>query len=173
MNPLARLTGRVVLLTCTIAILAACSVAEIQSVEDTWVRYVHQNGLSLCLPDSLTVEKRANGFSIYIKETKEQYRLPLEVNVSLQAGEIEPQAHWLQSWPLFSSLFNNVHYRVEEEEGGSGGVGYRLTAWQKQGDGYIVYQQVTQADGTSPDFSLAWQVIKASGSDSPCTHQQL
>lgn len=165
----AKQAGQLILLICITAILAACSMDEAQSTEEGWSRYAHQNGLSLCLPQSLIVESSATGFTIYPNRTQEQYRLPLEVSVSLEPGQMNSQANWLQSWPFF----NNVHYRIDEEEGGSGGVGYRLTAWQQMGDSHIVYRQFTQADGTKPDFSLAWQVIKASGSDNRCTQQDL
>ncbi len=132
--------------------LAACLSPDPEQT----VRHRHPNGLSLDLPDSLVVERTSDGFRVRPPGTGNAVRNPVEVVASLRPGGARPGGgRW--------STRRGARYRVLEDEGGSGGAGYRLEAWKKHPGGHVRFEQYTQREGGAPDFALAWRVIGGSG----------
>lgn len=147
-------------LTCVMATIlsVSCTFSTEPNVMRNTREVVHPNGLSVRLPDSLTTSETDDGFLIVPPGDANAYsRYPLEINVTLHRGEEQPDGSWAEQRRIESRV---VHYRVEENEGGSGGSEYGLYAWESVPGGYIKYQQWAQAEMSRPDFKLAWQVIE-------------
>ncbi|HEX7243845.1 MAG TPA: Tsi3 family protein [Longimicrobiaceae bacterium] len=129
------------------AALAACLSPDPEQT----VRHRHPNGLSLDLPESLVVERTPDGFRVRPPSAGNAVRNPAEVVASLRPDAARPgDGRW--------STRRGVRYRVLEDEGGSGGTGYRLEAWKE----HVRFEQYTQREGGAPDFALAWRVIGGS-----------
>ena len=125
------------------------------------------NGLRLSLPDTLlldgkperpTVTESAAGFKVALGvETRR--RVKVEASVVLRTAEVEPPGVWHGERNISG---RRIHYRIEREEGGSGGAQIDLYAWERCENGYLEYSQgdIVEEPG-NPDFSLVWTVIAA------------
>lgn len=135
--------------------LQACSVHETSIVD-----HVHPNGLILRLPTALSTRQISDGFVVQLAASLQQ-RVPQQVSVTLHRGGNIPTGENLEKKSVAGGL---VLFRVDREEGGSGGASHTLTAWRAYADGYVQIVQVTQAEWPSvPDHSLAWTVVAAIG----------
>jgi hypothetical protein len=64
-------------------------------------------------------------------------------------------------WPKTRSLRGTrVHFRVDEDEGGSAGPGFTLRAWEPTPAGGHIFYRSTDQGAFGPDFGLAWDVIE-------------
>ena len=121
-------------------------------------RIVHPNGLSLDLPASLSARQVADGF-LTGPPGGEDRRSPVQASVHRRTGPVPPPGDWPEARRVGDRL---IHYRVQEEAGGSGGPESALSAWTPYPGGFVQVEQVSQAEGpASPDHSLAWKVLAA------------
>jgi hypothetical protein len=121
------------------------------------MRFEHPNGITLMLPRYLVADPTSTGFLVSTPQSR-FLRIPEEVSVDLRADAREPKGEWPSTRDFDERV---IYFRVDMEEGGSGGSTYILSAWETTQDGYIEVKQHTQAEGlSSPDFSLAWKVIE-------------
>jgi hypothetical protein len=134
-------------------VLQACSINKEPTID-----YIHSNGLSLKLPAVLSAHQLSDGFVVQLAASL-QDRAPKQVFVTLRQGASMPAGEWLERKSVAGRLFP---FRLDREEGGSGGVSHKLTAWSPYADGYVLIIQVAQAEWpTVPDHSLAWMVMDA------------
>ena len=122
------------------------------------------NGLRLSLPESLpldgvphrlTVKQTSGGFQVTLGEASIR-RVAIVAGVALREGATAPGA-----WPGEREVSGRrIHYRIDREEGGSGGSQVDFHAWEACAHGHLEYAQgdVVEEPG-EPDFSLVWRVI--------------
>jgi hypothetical protein len=53
-----------------------------------------------------------------------------------------------------------IKYRINQNEGGSGGAEYNLTAHEQIGSSVVYYSQSEQSKDALPQFNLAWTIIE-------------
>lgn len=132
--------------------LSVCTMPESTS------RIVHPNGLSLALPASLSAEQRPEGFRIDAPAARNS-RAPLEITVSVHPGAEKPDGAWPSTRSVGGRRFS---YRVDQDEGGSGGDFFLLSAWTPFPGGYVLVRQEAQAEPpATPDFAQAWSVMES------------
>lgn len=137
----------------TVIVLQACSMYKAPTID-----YIHPNGLALKLPATLSARQLSDGFVVQLAASF-QGRDPQQVFVTLQQGANMPADERLERKNVAGRL---VLFRLDREEGGSGGVNHKLNAWSPYADGYVLIIQVAQAEWpTVPNHSLAWIVIEA------------
>lgn len=143
-----------------IAVLAIIALQACGMREEPAIEHLHPNGLALRLPASLVVHQLNDGFVVQ-PAASVQTRAPHQVFVSLRQGVSPLAGGELERKNVAGHL---VFFRVDHEEGGSGGASHKLTAWRPYADGYVLITQVAQAEWpAAPDHSLAWVVIGAIG----------
>jgi hypothetical protein len=139
-----------------IFVLVALSACFMNENENT-IEVAHPNGLSLRLPESVSVEQTFNGFFIIPRKAKE-LRTPFEIEVSLHADE-RPEGEWPEMRQIKG---DTVYYRIDRIGGGSGGDIYVLNAWKAYPTGYVLLRHYEQGeDILTPDFALGWIVISS------------
>ncbi|MCK5230931.1 MAG: Tsi3 family protein [Desulfobulbaceae bacterium] len=118
----------------------------------------HSNGLILELPPAVyRIDETADGFLVQ-PVGAERMRNPFEIQVRL-AGKSPPAGLWLHRCDLGE---RQAHYRTETHEGGSGGAGHVLQAWQSHGDVVLTLRQLVQVEGPNePDFRDGWAIFAA------------
>jgi hypothetical protein len=136
-----------------VIVLIAC-VEDKQSAID----YIHSNGLTLKLPADLVVHNLGEGFAVQIAASLQE-RIPKQVLITKRQSESPPAGRWSEKKSATGRLF---FFRLDREEGGSGGVRHTLTAWCPYADGYVWIVQAVQAEWPAPpDHALAWMVMDA------------
>ncbi|MEO0970172.1 MAG: Tsi3 family protein [Cyanobacteria bacterium J06639_18] len=119
----------------------------------------HPNGLQLKFPQTLSIEKIADGFLIQPSNWQE-LRSPSEIIVNLNTSQELSKQKWDGSKKIDGKV---IYFRVEEVDGGSGGNIYTLIASKPLLKGYIYLKQTVQAeDINQADFSLGWNIIENS-----------
>ncbi|MBC7932669.1 MAG: hypothetical protein H7Z38_19075 [Rubrivivax sp.] len=121
----------------------------------------HPNGLVLRLPEELTVDRTADGFSIVPPSSRGMS----EMTVSLHTGEQQPPGDWPREQQIGT---RRVRYRSDRSEGGgSGGDRYEMTAWETTAGKYIIYRQGDHAEFGEPAFDLFWMIVENTRTQSP------
>jgi Tse3 toxin immunity protein Tsi3 len=119
---------------------------------------VHSNGLTLSLNQKLEVERTSEGFRIRPLNFRKM-RSPFELTIEL--SKTRPDGEWPSTRPTNGET---IHYRIDQQSGGSGGTAGFLSAWKPCTKGYVLVRQRAQAEELNlPDYSVAWQVIADAG----------
>ena len=113
----------------------------------------HANGLQLQLGDQLAAFTTDGGFRLQ-HVNHGQHRSPFVIDVRLRS----------QSPPAGLARRkvdgHDVHYRVDERSGGSGGAEFTLLAFRALRIGYLELEMRRQSE-EPPEWSTAWTVIRS------------
>jgi Tse3 toxin immunity protein Tsi3 len=119
----------------------------------------HSNGLNLSLKQKLDVERTSDGFRIRPLNFR-KLRSPFELTIDL--SRTPPEGEWPD---MRQAHGETIHYRIDQQSGGSGGTVGILSGWKACTNGYVLVRQRIQAEEPSLlDYSVAWQVL----SDASC-----
>jgi hypothetical protein len=111
----------------------------------------HSNGLTLTLNQALDIEETSDGFRVRPVNFR-HLRSPMELTISLKATL--PEGEWPGRRQTDGEI---VHYRTDQEPGGSGGTEETLSLWKQCTLGYVLIRQRLQAETPNQmDFSLGW-----------------
>lgn len=136
-------------------LLPACSMKS-----EPTTRLVHPNGLMLELPASLDAQQRLDGFLVTPPGARER-RSPQQVSITRHLGAARPPGAWPEQKRVAGRAFS---YRVEQNEGGSGGEAHVLTAWTPYPGGYVQVEQTVQSEWpATADHGFAWEVMATLG----------
>jgi hypothetical protein len=122
----------------------------------------HPSGLALRVPEgSFDVKQTAAGFRL-LPVGSAQRRTATEVTVDLRTGQA-PEGSFPQTRKLRGRIFR---YRVDVEEGGSGGDEHVLRAFSEAGAQHVwIEEGQTIEPPAKADFAAAWQI--ADGLEAP------
>ena len=155
---------RLILFRLILALAAGCSPspdapgATTPSPEENAREYVHKNGLTIELPEKFSVEETSEGFIIEpAGGANRNVRYPIEAQVILKKDEIPPSREYAEQKTIGN---RTIKYRINQNEGGSGGAEYNLTANEQIGDSVIYYSQSEQSEDVAPHFKLCWTIIE-------------
>lgn len=113
----------------------------------------HANGLVVGLPEGFEARQTDDGFVVEPSSSQSrEVRNPAVAGVSLVKGDA-PHGPALKSKTVGEK---EVHYRVTQSEGGSGGEVYTLEVYERVEGGHVRYTQATQSEMGEPDFALCW-----------------
>jgi Type six secretion immunity 3 domain len=121
------------------------------------ITLVHPSGLEIELPaDVYEIEISAKGWHIRPQEAA-RLRSPFDIRIEV-AAPARPDGAWPQSRLLHG---RTVHYRIDSEEAGSGGILYVLHAWAEgRGDVHLMLEQTVQVEPpAAPDFADSWAIL--------------
>ncbi len=120
--------------------------------------FIHQNGLTVKLPETLVATENDKGFLIEpAGDLNKHLRNQLMVWIEKRENERPDAFANLRQKTVGNRTLN---YQIELREGGSGGDEYRFTAWEKNERDFIVYKQVQQSEYGEPNFATCWQIIE-------------
>ena len=155
---LARPSLYALFLTCLVVNTGCLSDEDYHPFRGELREFVHQNGLVVKLPKTLAATGTDDGFLIE------------------PAGDLNKHLHnqliiWIEKRENKgpTALINVrqktvgkriINYRIEQNEDGSGGAEYRLTAWEKVEGIFVVYKQTQQSEDGEPNFTTCWQIIE-------------
>ena len=111
----------------------------------------HENGLTAPLPEGYEAIIGEAGFffsqigSLRYNRTISVTRTAVKPSVKPDDGEVTSSGR---------------RYFIQSLGGGSGGIEYRLIAWKKVSDGWILVEAYDQVEIFSPNFDLAWTVLR-------------
>ncbi len=111
----------------------------------------HENGLISILPAGYEARPRLAGF-FFSQKGSLRYNRTISVTRAAVKPSMKPGEGEVTS--------SGRRYLIQSLGGGSGGIEYRLTAWKKVSDGWIVVEAYDQVEIFSPDFDLAWSVLR-------------
>ena len=128
---------------------------ERATIQTTMQTLTHPNGFALTVNKRFSVIQTQAGYELELKEARTP-RYSVEIEVRLEDSP-EPRG-------LVSKLIDRVvNYRIENTDGGSGGPGYMLTAWQWCSDKQRVlvtqYKQDGMGLGLTRDDFEAFQIL--------------
>jgi hypothetical protein len=119
--------------------------------------YVHQNGLTIKLPEEYAAAKISDGFTVEpADESNKNRRDPIRATIHLRGiGEIPADDNAEQK-----AIGNRtIKYRIEKKEGGSGGAEYNFSGYETIKGELISYAQSEQSESSPPRFDLIWLII--------------
>ena len=119
------------------------------------VTHHHPNGLTLRLPDELSIVQGDDGFTIR-PAGFESRRVYDETRVRLVARGGLPPGDWPERRTVGDSTYA---YRIERVGEGSGGEEWRLAAYADVGGRFILCVHHTQVEVSPPDFEPAWRIL--------------
>jgi hypothetical protein len=119
--------------------------------------HTHPNGLQLRVNESVyRIARTEDGFVVEPASGNEHRRDPLTISIRLRPEP--PDTAAVRTRRLAAGRI--VRYSVShDEEGGSGGVDYRLAAFERAGTSWIHYWQRKQSEYGEPSFEL-WKVAE-------------
>lgn len=143
------------LLVCVSFFAAGCPTSPTAVPNENMRETVHKNGLTVRLPEKFAAAEIGEGFRIEPADgSNKNVRYPVEATVTLEA---DPPAGEFPREKTDGG--RSVKYRVEKQDGGSGGEEYSLTAIETVAGGYIVYRQREQSKTVEPNFDLTRTII--------------
>jgi len=117
----------------------------------------HPTGLTLEAPSTLSVEQTERGF-IFSPSDNATVRSPTQIIVELRQGALPAG-----SWPeRHRRQGRTARYRIDIEDGGSGGEQHVLRAWEESANGYFWLEQAIQVEAPGvADFGTAWRILES------------
>lgn len=148
-----------ILLCFVLGLAANCTtLPSQQTAEENMREYVHKNGLMVKLPEKYSAEESGEGFVVQPADgSNKNLRYPIEANVAFHKNGKMPKGEWTQQKNIGN---RTIKYRIEKQEGGSGGAEYSFSAYESAGNGYIYYEQREQNEDVQPQFNICWTIIE-------------
>lgn len=113
----------------------------------------HPGGLRAELPAGYRAEQRLEGYRFSPPENTRLVRW-IEITETVTPPHVVPSGETV--------VERSSHHILEAIGGGSGGTEYQLIAWKAAGDRFITVNAIEQTEWGTPDFAIAWAVLKRS-----------
>lgn len=135
-----------------------CMTNSPQNAQTNMRELTHPNGLSVKLDEKYSARQTDQGFIIEPADGSNQnVRVPVEINVSLVQNIPDQNDNALKTKEFGS---RKINYKIEKNEGGSGGELYEFKGFEKVSGGIIEYSQTEQSKYSEPDFQTLWKTIE-------------
>lgn len=130
--------------------------SNVVNADDVQVR--HPNGLTLIVPNDYEAKQTESGFKVEPKNNKNSgLRFLAIIYVNLSKDETIPEPQFIQSKTVGNQ---EIRYKIEKSESGSGGTEYDLTAYKKIGGKIIQFSQTAQSEHYEPNFAICWKIVE-------------
>lgn len=125
--------------------------------EENLRQYVHQNGLMIKLPEQYAATINDDGFTVEPADgSNKNRRYPIQAKISHRGLGETPVDDGSKQKTIGN---RTIKYRIEKQEGGSGGEEYNFSADETLNGELISYNQSEQSEGSPPRFDLIWLII--------------
>ena len=114
----------------------------------------HANGLLAAAPEGWEVQATTSGF---VFAEPGDLRSPGAIRLDLVSEPPDLAGLHRRGWGVWGS--ERVNYQVREDDGGSGGTEYELTAVRALSGRHLVLTATDQSEG-APGFSAAWATLE-------------
>ena len=136
---------------------ASTSMCFAHKQEIDTIEVMHNNGLRLTLPSSLSFQDTSEGFVIR-PHGFENLRSPFKILLTLSTSKPFHDSQWSVKNGLEGS---SIYYKINKYPGGSSGTAYILKAWRICQDTYIFLQHDEHIEEVGkPDFTISWEIIE-------------